>query len=343
VDLIRTVAIVLVILLHTAIEPHPIDIVITPDVVTRWWTVNIYDSIARPCVPLFIMLSGALLLQPSKEKEPLGDFLKKRLSRIGLPLIFWGAIYFAWNYFVNNQPLTWNTVEQGIIWGPYVHFWFLYMLLGLYLITPLLRVLIAHADPKLIRYFLLLWLIGTSAIPLLSLFGNYSLNNNLFLLTGWIGYFILGFYLLKVQLSRKTLYTVLAAGFAWTIIGTYIITALIGGSQQYFFYDYFSSNVILASVSLFLILIAVPYWRIQNRRPKFSGVLHFISKNSLGIYLFHLIVLETLQKGYLGFKISLTTMNPIVEIPLATFVTLVICLLVFYPLKKVPYLNRLIG
>jgi len=68
-----------------------------------------------------------------------------------------------------------------------------------------------------------------------------------------------------------------------------------------------------------------------------------ISKNTLPIYLFHLIVLESLQNGYLGFKLSVTTLNPLVEIPLATAVTLAICLAVIVPLKKVPYLGRLLG
>ena len=70
-DLIRTLAIVLVILLHAAIEPTQIAYQMTPDGVSLWWTVNIYDSLARPCVPLFVMLAGALLLQPSKATEAL--------------------------------------------------------------------------------------------------------------------------------------------------------------------------------------------------------------------------------------------------------------------------------
>ena len=343
VDLIRTIAIILVILLHASIEQYPVTSVVDSSVFVRWWSVNIYDSIARPCVPLFVMLSGALLLQPSKVEEPLRVFFKKRFSRVALPFLFWGAAYFAWRFFVNGELLTLDSIGQGLIWGPYFHFWFLYMLIGLYLITPLLRVLVAHADWKLLRYFLLLWLVGTSAVPLLGILGVTSFNNNVFLLTGYIGYFILGVYLLKVQLRPSILYTALALGLVWTMVGTYMITASIGGSQQYFFYDFFSANVILASVALFLLLGSFQYGKIENRFPHFNGVLHFISKNSLGIYLFHIMVLETLQKGYLGFKISLTTINPALEIPLVTVVTLFICILVLYPLKKVPVLNRLIG
>src|SRR5450756_1517432 len=82
VDLIRTVAIILVILLHAAIEPNPNLNIMSPEGVQLWWTSNVYDSIARTAVPLFVMLTGALLLQPSKADEPLRVFFKKRWNRI---------------------------------------------------------------------------------------------------------------------------------------------------------------------------------------------------------------------------------------------------------------------
>ena len=88
VDLIRTIAILSVIVLHatrdaTSFQPE------ADFEVWRWWIVDIYQSLSRVGVPLFVMLSGALLLQPSK-KEPLRLFFKKRWTRIGLPFLFWG-------------------------------------------------------------------------------------------------------------------------------------------------------------------------------------------------------------------------------------------------------------
>ena len=342
-DLIRTFAIVLVILLHASIEQVPAIVGVTSNVAVQWWSVNIYDSLSRPGVPLFVMLSGALLLQPSKVNEPLRVFFKKRASRIALPFLFWGAAYFAWRIFVNHETLTLYSIGQGLIWGPYIHFWFLYMLIGLYLVTPLLRVFVAHADWKLLRYALVLWLVGSSVVPLIGIFANYDLNNNLFIFTGYVGYFLLGIYLLKVQFRKSTVIALFLLGFIWTAVGTYLITATIGGKQQYFFYDNLSAGVILASVSLFLLLGSIQYGKVQKRLPRLSSLLHFISINSLGIYLFHFMVLETLQRGYLGIQISLATVNPIVEIPLITMVTLFICLIVLYPLNKIPLINKVIG
>ncbi|MGD6933079.1 MAG: acyltransferase [Candidatus Bathyarchaeia archaeon] len=343
--MIRTFAIVLVVLLHASIEPIPA--IVTPDssaVLVQWWSVNLYDSFARPCVPLFVMLSGALLLQPSKADEPLRVFFKKRVSRIALPFLFWMGAYFAWDIFVNQQPLTTQTLVEGLLGGPYIHFWFFYMLIGLYLVTPLVRVFIAHASRRLLRYFFVLWLTGVSVVPLLNLLVGHNLNNNVFLITGYIGYFLLGLYLLDTHVNRKVLVACVLAGFAWTALGTYWITATVGGSLQFFFYDYFSLGVILSSVALFLLLISVNYRKIKIKHPKLDRLIHYVSINSLAIYLFHFMVLETLENGYLwGFKISMATLSPIIEIPLLAGVTLVICLLVLYPLRKIPYLNRLIG
>ena len=82
---------------------------------------------------------------------------------------------------------------------------------------------------------------------------------------------------------------------------------------------------------------------IEQRFPLGNRVLNLISQNTLAIFLFHVIVLELIQKGYLGFQISLSTMNPILAVPLITAVTLLICLAVIIPLKKIPIIKRLIG
>ncbi len=343
VDLIRVVAIVLVILLHAATESYvPVDLM-APQEVTRWWTVNIYDSIARPAVPLFIMLSGALLLQPAKLEEPLRGFFKKRLARIGLPFVFWGVAYFAWRFFANREALSGESILQGIFTGPYIHFWFLYLIAGLYLITPLLRVIVAYAEWKTMRYFLVLWFIGTVITPFFDLFGGFSLSGGIFIMTGWMGYFLLGPYLLKIRPRSWVLHLLLFSGYVWTILGTYIVTGTIGERFSQFFYDATSVSVIAASVALFMLLANFRANKIENRFPRANRLLRQISQNTLPIYLLHVMVIESLQRGYFGFRISIATMNPIIEVPLITAVTLFICLGVVYLLKKIPIIRKVIG
>jgi surface polysaccharide O-acyltransferase-like enzyme len=337
------VAIIAVIVLHatrdaTSFQPE------APFEIWRWWIVDIYQSISRVGVPLFVMLSGALLLPPYKT-EPLKVFFKKRWVRIGLPFLFWGVAYFAWDFFANHEALTPSFITQSILTGPYFHFWYLYMLVGLYLLTPILRVIMTHADRKLIKYLLVVWLLGAILTPIPGLFGAYHIDSNVFTIPLWVGYYVLGLYLLDVKVKRSTLLAFLTLGLALTAAGTYLMAATIGGTTTYFFQDYFSPTTILASTALFLLLnkVQTPPDPTETHGTKKSWLLRKISENTLPLYLFHVMIIEALQRGYLGFTISSNTLNSIIEVPLITVVTLFICLAIIIPLKKIPVVKRLIG
>jgi surface polysaccharide O-acyltransferase-like enzyme len=271
-------------------------------------------------------------------------FLKKRASRLGLPFAFWGTAYFLWRFFVNHEALTVGSIVQGILTGPYYHFWFLYMLTGLYLVTPVLRVITAKADRRILRYFLAVVFFGTGIVPLLVLVTGYSIELKLFAITGWIGYFVLGYYLLTARIRSSLLYVLYLVGFVGTVVGTYVATALAGGHTGLFFLDYLSSpTVILASASLFALLLKISPSAFSARFPRGSKFFHFVACSTLVIYLFHVMILESLQKGYFGFQISVNTMNPVLEVPLITGATFFICVGVVYVLKRIPILNRILG
>ena len=341
-DLIRAVAMFLVILLHSAVEPHPI--VTQPDQaeVIRWWTVTIYDALSHYGVPLFVMVSGALLLQPWK-KEPLIVFLKKRFDRIAFPFFFWSAIYFVYRYAIQNEALTLTSIVNGLETGAFYHFWFIYVIAGIYLITPMLRVLIAHSDRNLIKYSLVLWFIATGIIPIIGLFNNNILGNRVFLHLEWVGYFVLGYYMLKTKIRPMFLYITFFGGLIYTLIGTYLIQLIQGGANSWFFLEPISANMILISVSTFLLLRNVPATKVQNKFPKFCKLIRTISQNTLPIYFFHILVLETFQNGLLGIRISVNTLNPAWEIPFLATLTLFVCLGIVLGLKKIPVLRKLIG
>ena len=294
------------------------------------------------------MLSGALLLQPSKVNEPIRVFLRKRLSRLGLAYLFWSVVYLAWGFFVTQVPVTLSNITEGLVkglfTGPYYHFWFLYLIAGLYLITPILRAVIAHGDPKILRYLIVLWFLGVAVVPILQLIVGYGLYSSVFVLGGWIGYFVLGVYVQKMQVRSSVLYVLLFLGLVWTVVGTWFMTFLFSPlGQYYFFLDYLTANVIVASVCLFLILSRFPADWPGTNHPHASRVVRAVSKNVLPIYLLHVIILESLQKGYFGFKLSLTTLNPIVGVPVIAVVVFFVTFGLVLLLKRVPVLKKLIG
>jgi surface polysaccharide O-acyltransferase-like enzyme len=350
VDLIRTAAVLGVLLLHAAND-------LTSQTMSsleiwRWCVVDVYQSIGRMGVPLFVMLTGALLLAPSKQNEELGTFFKKRFSRIGLPFIFWGVIYFIWDFYVENQPATQSFIIDGILTGPYFTFWYLYMLVGLYLVTPLLRVLVANASDKMLKYGFAVWFIGTALVPFIPFISStvlgatYYLDANVFVIPQYIGYFVLGAYLVNVKvINRKLLAGLTALGITLTAVGTYIIAMTVGGGTTYFFQEYISPTMILSAVPLFLLLNSHKSKPVEiGVKPSWSRrIMHMISENTLPIFLFHMIVIYTLQQGILGVTLNGDVVNSIIGVPLMVLVTLAICLAVLVPLKKVPVLKKLIG
>ena len=314
-----------------------------PSQFISWSTVAIYQSLARLGVPLFIMLTGALLLQSGKN-ESLSAFFKKRWARIGLPTLFWGAAYFAWDFLVIHEPFNLTVIAQGILNGPYSQFWYIYVLIGLYLLTPILRVFIAHANEVTVKYFVVLWLLGVAIIPVFGLFTSYTLSSNVFTITGFVGYFVLGAYLLSIHARLRTISIFMILGIVLTALTTYVLAATVGGEEMYFFQQYFSPTVILASVMVFLILLTVKPPSIEKANPsKLNKLISAISQNTLAIFFFHVMLLESLENGYFGFAINRNTLNPIIEVPLMTIIVLFASLAIILLLKKVPYLNKIIG
>lgn len=294
------------------------------------------------------MLSGALLLQPSKLNEPLGVFLKKRLSRLGVAFLFWSAVYLAWGFFVTGYPLTLGNVVQGffrdLFTGAYYQFWFIYLIFGLYLVTPILRLIIAHASPSIVRYLILLWFIGVAIVPILQIATGYTLTPTVFVLGGFIGFFVLGTYLQTVKVKSSILYGLLITGIATTILGLWFLTYPYNvlGQSNYFF-GYLTINTIIASTALYLLLLKFRADWPGTNHPKLSRLVKAISKNTLPIFLFHVIILESFQRGFFGFTLSFTTLNPIFEIPLLATLTFFVTLGLVLLMKKVPVLKTLIG
>ncbi len=296
-------------------------------------------------VPLFFMLSGSLLLQPSNVDEPIRVFLKKRLARIGIAFVFWSVIYFIWNFYANHVALTPYSIAQSLLrGGAYNQFWFIYAIMGLYLITPILRMVVKTANRNVLRYIIILWFIGACVPPLIDLTTGLQIDSTLLLFGGYIGYFVLGLYLIGVKVKTKIVLALLAVGVILTFVGLITVEVFFKHvSNSYFFDSYSSMTVVLSSIAAFLLLSKFPRNWPGNSKPWFSRLLHLISENTLPIFFMHLIVLQLLNSGTFGIRISVLSIPSPIEIPLATAATLFICLGLIVVLKKIPVIRKLIG
>ena len=294
------------------------------------------------------MLSGALLLQPAKLNEPIRVFLKKRLSRIGLAFAFWSAVYLAWGFYISGFPLTLSNIGQGILHdlftGAYYQFWFIYLIVGLYLITPILRVIIASEERKIIRYLILLWFVGVAIVPLIQLATGYTLDSRVFLFGGFIRLLCIRHVSTENKVAISDTVQFIDLSFVFTIFGMWLMNYPLSAlGQGNFFFGYLTVNVIVGSAALFLILLKFRSDWPGTNHDTTSRVVQAISKNTLPIFLFHVIILESFERGFFGFKLSFTTLNPIIEIPLLAVLTLFITLGLVLLMRKVPILKKLIG
>jgi surface polysaccharide O-acyltransferase-like enzyme len=248
---------------------------------------------------------------------------------------------------VQKIPFSGAAIIQGILNGPYTQLWYLYVLAGIYLLTPILRVTIANADESIVKYFVILWVVGVAIIPFFHLFTTFELNSNVFTLTGYVGFFVLGTYLVTVRMRRSTLSILIILATALTAVGTYALAATGAGTGMYFLQQYFSPTVILASVMAFLLLLTIKPPSAQKEPAtspsKVNRLIKLISQNTLGIFFIHVMIIESIEKGYFGFAINRDTLNPIIEAPLLTIIVLFASLAIILILKRIPYLRRLIG
>jgi surface polysaccharide O-acyltransferase-like enzyme len=212
--------------------------------------------------------------------------------------------------------------------------------------------MVAHFTDKHFKYFICLWAIGIAAVHMITTGsgGQYHLYDDVFLIPECVGYFVIGTYLTKVQVRRRILAGLTILGLALTAISTCILTIYDNTGDIYFFQNYFSPTIVLASVPFFVLLTShhrqsKPKCTPQIEKPSWKQrIMHTISKNTLPIYLLHMIIIYSLQRGFFfGFELHGNTVNSIIGIPLMTALTLGICLIIIIPLKKIPGLRKLIG
>ncbi|WP_140937939.1 acyltransferase [Sphingobacterium lumbrici] len=298
-----------------------------------WWIGNIYDSSVRFCVPVFLMISGTLIL--SKTYESTGEYLKKRVLRILFPFLFWSIIYIAKDLFLKvnrGEVLGFIEVLEFIFLalknGASFHMWYVYLIIGLYLFFPIIGKWINKSNEHEIRYFLGIWTLTVFAqLPIVK---NMVPNIDITYFSGYIGFPILGYYLgsYTFDFNRKKVVYVLSilTGILITIFGTFFITHY---HQKFtdWFYAYLTPNVILVSIGVFLF-----FKDFVNLGKKTAYIILFFSKYSYGTYLIHILVLWVLQQ--IGFSYSFV--NSIIGIPVTSVLCFLISTFIVFGLSKLP-------
>ena len=200
-DLLRVASMVGVVYLHTA--AGALRQLGTP----LWHFSNLLSSLATAAVPLFFMLSGALLLSHPRTAE-LGTLFRRRLPKVLIPLLAWSGVVIALAGVLSGPQAALDKLIPLLNTPVMVPYWFLYALVPIYLVSPLLKKMTDGLSEAHWNYLVGLWLIATIGMDTLcdlapagpwqsALTVHWTLN--LDFVGGYLGYFLLGARLARLQ------------------------------------------------------------------------------------------------------------------------------------------------
>lgn len=336
-DVLRILAIFFVMVLHIAAGSWS-----DTDVNSYEWSMmNFYDSISRWGVPVFVMINGSLFLSREISIERL---YKKYILRLVIIFIVWSFGYsFLFNIIFSHSL---KGFVSSFIKGHF-HLWFLYMIIGLYMITPFLKRI--TEDDKLTKYFIVLALVFAVIIPeFISIIKTFSekygewaesvVNQaHLKFVLGYSMYYVLGYYLSKIDISKKNSIVIYVLGIIG-FISTIALSLLISRKTQEansIFYDNLSLNVMLESVAVFI--LAKNTIHNDNLSNKAKAIIIKLSKYTLGAYLIHSLVQGFIRRVFGLFSMSF---NPFFSIPLVSILTFILSFGVSALLSHIPIVKK---
>lgn len=335
-DLLRIAAIFCVVVIHTCTVPWRN----TAPSALDWQILNAFDSAVRWCVPIFVMISGAMFLDPAREIRP-RRLLTHNILRVVTAFVFWSLTYAGLSFALNvlrGMPITSQAMGElvhSVLVGHY-HLWFLFAIVGLYLITPLLRRI--AADKRLAEYFLILSFALSLTYRLLSRIPALSLtlfeirsNMQLSFIGGYPFYFVLGDYLHRHDVSDRTRRIVYALG-VLSIIATAVVTAAWSVQVKTpidSLYDYLLPTTALAAAAVFL--FAKRHFAARSERTQ--AFVTRLSSLTFGIYLCHDLFNIALAKV----GISAVSITPLLGVPLISVAVFVAATGIAWMISKLPF------
>lgn len=325
-DVIRCVAMLMVIGVH-CIDPFYISPTMRAIPEYTHWAA-IYGSLLRPSVPLFVMMTGLLLL-PIKQ-QPIGTFYKKRIYRVLFPFLIWSVLYSMFPWFTGllglpkeiigdffcytqgheSQSLVDSLKDVAMIPFNFSHkenhMWYIYLLIGLYLYMPFFSAWVEKASQKTKQIFLFIWIISLF-IPYLReyvanllfdrsgyVFGTDTWNefSMFYYFAGFNGYLLLGHYVKQ--------------GNHWSLLKTFLICAAMFAVGFYVTYTGFSTTAAnpnatetemelyftFCSPNVLLMTLAAFLFmqKVVVTTPMVVRALSNMTKCGFGIYMVHYLV-----------------------------------------------------
>lgn len=289
---------------------------------------NLYDSFSRVAVPIFVILSGRYAIEDSRNLEKISYYFKI-FKKIYIPTLIWSFIYLISSYFfIYNRD--WSIPIRALLEGvPFYHMWYPYMCIVLYLLAPyFIKIRMRYGDRFLLKIgisFLFLGIFLSFLQEYLLKIDFYNRNDylrylkyiwyyNYFKFILYLGYFILGYSLKNIKISKLK-------GILGYFSMSLILFLLVQNSGDLVFYNY---NFVTTVVGSFLLYLTFNSLDIEYDFSK-------LSKNTFNIYLIHAGIIEVFQI-IMGERIY--SKNPLYSIPIITILVFIFSLFISDVIKK---------
>lgn len=314
IDLLRVIACTFVIMLHVG------SIYLGDDYNFNFIIGNFFDSFGIIAVPLFVMISGYFIIGNDKNLD-FKYFYSKTLKNIVIPTIIWSLIYLLYSELItilsmvaNNNFNSSNLLNplvalfKGV---PYYHMWYMYMIIGLYLLAPLIIRIKNEISPKSFKNLGFIFLfIGFISELTNELFWNVKCIE-------FIGYFMFGYiiktYSEKIKVKKEIFIGLFLLSFIAIFISTNLLCKYKIGDNTLYFYQNLSPFVILGSLSFFTIFINI-------KNTKDNILIDKLAKHSFTIYILHAGIINIIEILISTFNLAF---NPVLFIPLCVIFTLI--------------------
>lgn len=319
-DIMRVLACIMIICMHAPM----------PNLNANGIILSTISYFTAPGLCLFFVISGSLLL-PIKTDTT--TFLKKRLGKVIMPTLVFTILYIILNCINGEQQNILRTI-CSIPFSAQGHgvLWFMYTLIGLYLVAPIISKWLDSASKREVELYLLLWVI-TLCFPILKLFVGINEGNTgvLYYFSGYIGYFILGYYLKKypesISLKKLIIPDIIA------IITPIAFKVMHIEIDFYSMFWYLSIFVALLCTTIYVLISKI---KIKKR----GGIVELISNLSFGIYLIHIAVMRFFI-WELDFIININ--NYILQWIMVVGLTFIISCSIAYVISLLPFGDYIIG
>ncbi len=284
-ELMRAIAITSVVYIHVAsVIVNNLSQVDQPS----WFVLTFVDALVRWCVPVFVMVSGSLLLQKS---EPHVQFVKKRLSRVGLPLLIWLPLYWI-GVAIFSPPLpSFRTLIDSVLFQqPYLHFYFLFVMVQLALLTPWLRSVVRSLSHRSLALL-------TALLLYIGMAYQSKTTSVFYLFIPYLGYYLYG-YLAKSAFFQQRRTRLIAISIFLITTCTMVVTQYLLQKSDLEILGITSSTGVVAYLSPAVVILSLLIFPLFNTPAVYQFVVKIfpvkiitsLGECSFGIYLIHPII-----------------------------------------------------